>query len=104
MRSLTQNEVTQVAGAGLFTNIFGSLGTTIGGAIDSSFITNNGINPAISAVTPANQLGQGIGMIIDSVFNPFLIPTAVNTMITAISNIVTVSKANNALLKQAGLA
>lgn len=97
MRDLVQNELEEISG-GSAAAAFGSLGTTIGNVVNQSFQRTYGYAPAESAVGPATELGTGIGTIIDSVFKPSLIPTAVNDMIYGIAGIVDVSRANSALI------
>lgn len=101
MRNLSQNEIQNVSGGLLGADFFGNLGQTIGDIVDKSFKSNTGLDPAMSAVGPAKQLGQGIRYIIDSIFNPLLIPQAVSNMINGISGIVNVSKANKQQLANA---
>lgn len=96
MRSLTTAELTTVSGGGLFGNFGSALGQAIGQTVDLGYTAINGHAPAISTINAAAALGNGIGLITDSVFNPTNIPSAVSQMGAGIAGIIVAAKANKA--------
>lgn len=96
MRDLKHDELTAVSGGGLFGDFGSALGGAIGQTVDLGYTAINGHAPAISAITAAATLGNGIGLITDSVLNPTNIPSAVSQMGAGIAGIVEAAKANKA--------
>ncbi len=74
MRTLTHQEMTTVAGGG----VFGNIGTSIGGAIGNIVDLGTSLfGLSTDASHPAAKLGEGIGLIADSILNPGNIPAAI---------------------------
>lgn len=85
MRTLDTHELSSVAGGG----VFGDLGASIGGAIGNVVDLGTGLlGLGTDASTPAARLGEGIGLIADSVLNPGNIPAAILDVGTGIVGIV----------------
>ncbi|MCX2561103.1 hypothetical protein OQ252_06790 [Acetobacter farinalis] len=94
MRDLKNNELNAVSGGGFFGDFGSALGSAIGQTVDMGYTAINGHAPAISAVTASSTLGNGIGLITDSIFNPANIPDAISQIGAGISGIIEAAKAN----------
>ncbi|AFC86820.1 hypothetical protein [Frateuria aurantia] len=74
MRTLTHDEMTSVAGGGVFGDIGSAIGGAIGNVVD---LGTTLLGLSTDATGPAAKLGEGIGLIADSVLNPGNIPAAI---------------------------
>lgn len=71
MRTLNNNEIQAVSGAGLFSMIGSKIGSTVGNIVSNEHAMKGIQDPDGVTLAAGEALGRGIGGIIDNIFNPF---------------------------------
>ncbi|MEA1062459.1 hypothetical protein [Erwinia sp. HR93] len=97
MRTLNSNELQTVSGAGLFSFIGSKIGGTIANVVANEHAMKGIQDPDGVTIAAGTILGQGIGGIIDNIFNPFRLNKTISDMATGIqliklANVITKSQ------------
>ncbi|ELH8610910.1 TPA: hypothetical protein ONC18_004956 [Enterobacter kobei] len=84
MRSLSNDEILSVSGAGLFSYFGSKMGGVIGTLVANHNVLNGIQDPNGITISAGEALGKGIGGIVDNIFNPFRLNKTISEMGTGI--------------------
>ncbi len=88
MRNLTNNEISNVSGAGIFSALGSMIGANIGSDMNNLSQKISGKEPQNSYVTGALNIGYGIGEFIDNLNNNSKWSDALNNVTTGVGQII----------------
>lgn len=94
MRALVTSEINAVAGGFSLSGLGGQVGAYVGSKIDSLFTSITGSAPSVSAVTSTTAIGTGVGNLVASIFDSSLRATALSTISTGFSDLLSATGKN----------
>lgn len=94
MRALVTSEINAVSGGFSLAGLGGQFGAFVGSKLDSLFTSIAGSAPAVSAVTATTAIGTGLGNLVGSIFDSSLRATALSTISTGFSDLLSATGKN----------